>query len=74
MPIYRYRCQNCSIEFEKVQAFSEKSLTCCPECCKNTLQRVPQRPTIIFKGSGWYSMDRRSTTNTERSAGEKGKG
>lgn len=71
MPIYTYRCQNCSIEFEKAQAFSEKPFTRCPECCKNALRRVPQRPAIIFKGSGWYSTDHGSTDNAKRSAGEK---
>ena len=25
-----------------------------------TVRRIPQLPAIIFKGSGWYSIDHRS--------------
>ncbi len=26
----------------------------------STVRRIPQLPAIIFKGSGWYSIDHRS--------------
>jgi predicted nucleic acid-binding Zn ribbon protein len=26
----------------------------------STMRRIPQLPAIIFKGSGWYSVDHRS--------------
>ena len=60
MPTYTYRCQSCGIEFEKVQKFSDKPLTRCPECRTGAVRRVPQPPAIVFKGSGWYATDHRS--------------
>jgi putative FmdB family regulatory protein len=60
MPVYTYRCRNCGFEFAQMQTFSDKSLTYCPECHTNTMERVIQLSTIIFKGSGWYSTDHRS--------------
>jgi putative FmdB family regulatory protein len=83
MPVYAYRCLNCGIEFEQTQAYLDKPLIRCMDCRKNTMRRVFQIPAVIFKGSGWYSIDHRSThgqkTNTlnkkieksERSLGEK---
>lgn len=65
MPIYKYRCQNCGFEFEKRQTYLEKILICCPECKKPALQRVPQMPAIVFKGSGWYSTDHRKSSPME---------
>jgi putative FmdB family regulatory protein len=53
MPTYAYRCDNCGVEFERVQKFSDKPLTRCPEC-KGKVRRVPQAAGIVFKGSGWY--------------------
>jgi predicted nucleic acid-binding Zn ribbon protein len=43
--------------------FSEKTLTRCPECHKSTVRRIPQLPAVIFKGTGWYSIDHRSASN-----------
>ena len=63
MPVYTYRCQSCSAMFERTQMFSDKSLTRCPECHMSTVRRIPQLPAVIFKGSGWYSIDHRSLTN-----------
>jgi putative FmdB family regulatory protein len=57
MPVYKYHCQNCSVEFEIPQTYFEKTLTLCPVCLKGTVRRIPQLPAVIFKGSGWYSTD-----------------
>ena len=32
MPIYIYRCENCGVQFERHQKFSDPPLTRCPEC------------------------------------------
>ena len=63
MPVYMYKCQSCSVKFERIQMFSDKSLTRCPECHMRTMRRIPQLPAIIFKGSGWYSIDHRSPSD-----------
>ncbi len=60
MPTYTYRCQSCGVQFEKIQKFSDKPLTRCPECRTGTVHRIPQPPAIVFKGSGWYATDHRS--------------
>jgi putative FmdB family regulatory protein len=83
MPVYKYRCQSCRIEFEIPQTYIEKPLMCCPSCLKGNLQRIPQLSAVIFKGSGWYSIDHPSAYKqkinfleekrdpTERSSNEK---
>ena len=68
MPTYLYRCQNCGVEFEKVQKFNDKPLTRCPECHKATVRRVLQPPAIVFKGSGWYAKDNRSPSGASAKA------
>ena len=60
MPIYTYRCENCGVQFEQNQKFTDKHLTRCPECGKNTLRKVYTPVGIVFKGSGFYATDHRS--------------
>jgi putative FmdB family regulatory protein len=68
MPIYKYRCQSCQIEFELPQTYFEKTLTVCPNCRKGILRRIPQLPAVIFKGSGWYSIDNLSAQSKKAKA------
>ena len=60
MPIYTYRCENCGVQFDHRQSFSDAPLTRCPECSKKTLRKVYQPVGIVFKGSGFYATDNRS--------------
>jgi putative FmdB family regulatory protein len=60
MPIYTYRCENCGVQFEKMQKFTDPTLTRCPECNKKTLRKVYTPVGIVFKGSGFYATDNRS--------------
>ena len=66
MPIYTYRCENCGIQFEKHQSFSDQPLTRCPECSKNALRKVYLPVGIVFKGSGFYATDNRSPSGAKR--------
>jgi len=66
MPIYTYRCENCGIQFERRQKFSDAPLTRCPECSKKTLRKVYQPVGIVYKGSGFYSTDNRSPSGAGR--------
>ena len=73
MPTYTYRCSNCGVQFDKVQKFADKPLTRCPECRTGSLRRIPQPPSIVFKGSGWYATDHRSPsgqTSAHKAEGE----
>ncbi len=71
MPIYTYRCENCGVQFDETQKFSDPLLTKCPECGKKTLQKVYQPVGIVFKGSGFYATDHRSPSGTARAASDK---
>lgn len=58
MPIYEYQCSNCGHHLEELQSMSEASLLKCPECGKDTLQRlIGGGGGLIFKGSGFYLTD-----------------
>jgi putative FmdB family regulatory protein len=62
MPVYAYRCESCGVHFERQQSFSDAPLKRCPECNKNTLVKVIGPVGVVFKGSGFYSTDHRSTS------------
>ena len=59
MPTYQYACSVCHHEFEVFQAFSESSLTHCPEC-NGKLRKVYSAVGVVFKGSGFYKTDSKS--------------
>lgn len=75
MPIYTYRCENCGVQFERSQKFSDAPLTRCPECNKKTLRKVYTPVGIVFKGSGFYATDHRSPSgqrsHSEHASAEK---
>jgi len=60
MPIYTYRCEDCGLQFEKQQSFSDQPLVRCPDCGKRALKKVYQPVGIVFKGSGFYATDHHS--------------
>jgi putative FmdB family regulatory protein len=71
MPIYTYRCDNCGVQFERQQKFSEPPLAWCPECNKKTLRKVYTPVGIVFKGSGFYATDHRSPSGQGNRSGGK---
>jgi putative FmdB family regulatory protein len=68
MPVYTYRCENCGVQFDRQQHFSDLPLTRCPECNKKTLRKVYLPVGIVFKGSGFYATDHRSPSGQSRSS------
>jgi putative FmdB family regulatory protein len=60
MPIYVYRCENCGVQFDRQQKYTDKPLTQCPECNKKSLRKVIAPVGIVFKGKGFYATDNRS--------------
>jgi putative FmdB family regulatory protein len=74
MPIYTYRCENCGVQFDRQQKFSDPVLTRCPECNKKTLRKVYQPVGIVFKGSGFYATDHRSPSGSHSASSHKGEG
>ena len=59
MPTYQYACTDCGHRFEAVQAFTDDSLTTCPEC-GGKLRKVYGSVGVVFKGSGFYRTDSRA--------------
>ena len=60
MPTYAYACTACDHRFEAQQSFTESSLTICPECA-GRLRKVFPSVGVVFKGSGFYRNDSRSS-------------
>lgn len=67
MPVYTYRCDSCGVQFERHQSFHDAPLTICPECRKKSLKKVITPTRIIFKGSGFYATDHRSSSGSSTS-------
>jgi putative FmdB family regulatory protein len=67
VPTYSYACTACEHRFDTVQAFSDSSLTDCPECT-GRLRKLFSSVGIVFKGSGFYRTD--SRTDPARASGE----
>lgn len=63
MPTYAYACKDCGHAFDIQQSFSEDSLTVCPEC-RGTLRKKFNSVGVVFKGSGFYRTDSRSTSSS----------
>jgi putative FmdB family regulatory protein len=54
---------------EVVQSFSDEALTVCPEC-KGSLRKVFATAGVVFKGSGFYRTDSRSSGSTDSKSTE----
>ena len=77
MPNYDYECQKCGKRFEIFQSMNDAKLTDCPEPdCDGLVKRLlGTGGGIIFKGSGFYQTDYRSSSyqagaKAESSAGK----
>jgi putative FmdB family regulatory protein len=60
MPTYQYRCSECGQDLEVVQKFTDDALTECPNC-HGSLRKIYNAVGVVFKGSGFYSTDNRSS-------------
>jgi putative FmdB family regulatory protein len=67
MPTYQYACTQCGEHLEVVQKFSDEPLTECPACA-GTLRKVFSPVGVVFKGSGFYKTDSRTTSKTSSSS------
>ena len=69
MPTYEYQCEKCNRIFELFQSMKDERITVCPrELCKeepwgqgSVKRLLGTGAGIIFKGSGFYSTDYRSS-------------
>lgn len=60
MPTYEYQCATCGERFDVVQRFTDKPLKKHAEC-GGDLQKVFHASGVVFKGSGYYVTDSRSS-------------
>ena len=67
MPTYSYRCTECSNAFDIVQAFTDDTLTVCPNC-GGPLRKLFNTVGVTFNGSGFYRTDSRAAAPTAPAA------
>ncbi|WGW12680.1 zinc ribbon domain-containing protein [Saxibacter everestensis] len=67
MPQYAYACTACDNKFDIQQSFSDAALTVCPSC-EGRLRKVFGTVGVVFKGSGFYRNDSRSTSSGSAAA------
>ena len=64
MPTYEYECGLCHCHFDRKQRFDEEPIAECPKC-QGPSRRVLHSVPVIFKGSGFYITDSRSSNPGE---------
>ncbi|MET9616637.1 FmdB family zinc ribbon protein [Kitasatospora indigofera] len=68
MPTYQYQCTECGNGLEAVQKFTDDALTTCPDC-QGRLRKVFSAVGVVFKGSGFYRTDSRSSSSSSVGTG-----
>jgi putative FmdB family regulatory protein len=68
MPTYSYRCTECGEAFDIQQAFTDDSLTVCPNC-GGRLRKLFNTVGVTFNGSGFYRTDSRAKPASEGGGG-----
>ena len=63
MPTYQYQCTECGNGLEAVQKFTDDALTVCP-ACNGRLRKIYSAVGVVFKGSGFYRTDSRSSSSS----------
>lgn len=70
MPTYEYKCPACRHRFEKLQPITAKPSTPCPRCKKAAKRLISLGAGFLFKGSGFYATDYRSSSYKKKAAAE----
>jgi len=67
VPTYEYACSSCDSTHDIVQKMTDPTLTECPACGEPTLRKVFNGVGVVFKGSGFYRNDSRSSGSSKDS-------
>lgn len=71
MPTYDYVCSACEARVEFFQSMTEKPKRKCPQCGASKLVRqIGAGAGILFKGSGFYQTDYRSSSYSQAAAAD----
>ncbi|MBI3999583.1 MAG: zinc ribbon domain-containing protein [Candidatus Omnitrophica bacterium] len=72
MPTYEYECQVCEYPFERFQSIRAEPIKICPKCQGSVKRLFGMGAGIIFKGSGFYQTDYRSSSYQKKAEADKG--
>jgi putative FmdB family regulatory protein len=70
MPTYVYRCTQCEHEFELFHGIKDDSVKRCPRCRHKALRVPAGGAGLLFKGSGFYITDYRTSSYKEKAKQE----
>lgn len=70
MPTYDYQCRSCGVISEVVHSMLEDGPSECDRC-GGQLRRLVHPTGIIFKGSGFYKTDSRSSSSGSVAGGSR---
>src|SRR5437773_12550774 len=74
MPTYEYECTKCGHRFEEFQSIKAEPLKVCPRCQGPLKRVIGPGAGFLFKGSGFYTTDYRSSSYKEKARKEGGGG
>ena len=55
MPLYEYQCEDCGLDFEVRQKFSDEPISTCQHCGGKAKKMISQT-AFSLKGGGWYEQ------------------
>lgn len=71
MPTYEYECDSCSYKFERFQLITAEPVKTCPKCSASVRRLIGTGAGIIFKGSGFYQTDYRSSSYQKKAEADR---
>lgn len=72
MPTYEYECQKCGHRFDEFQSMKDAPLSKCPKCKGKLKRLIGAGAGFLFKGSGFYTTDYRSTSYSDKKSKDAG--
>ncbi len=70
MPTYDYECSRCGHRFEAFHSISAEPLSACPKCPGKVTRMIGAGAGFLFKGSGFYETDYRSSDYKKAAAAD----
>lgn len=74
MPTYEYKCNACGHRFEEFQSITAVPLDKCPKCEGKVVRLMSGGAGILFKGTGFYQTDYRSSDYKKKAAADTSSG